>query len=89
MERLLVCADMVKNKGIMPANPAEIPVQRAQLKSIIKSTYAACTKPDPEGGRPFTAEAIIANPVAYGESKCGKTFLHCHDMCWDRDELYR
>lgn len=60
---------MVKNKGIMPANPTDIPVQRAQLKAIIKSTYAACIKPDPEGGKPFTADAIIANPVAYGEAR--------------------
>ncbi|GAQ77601.1 UDP-Glycosyltransferase superfamily protein [Klebsormidium nitens] len=62
----ILAAYMVKNKGIMPANPTDIPVQRAQLKAIIKSTYAACIKPDPEGGKPFTADAIIANPVAYG-----------------------
>ncbi|KAG0570975.1 hypothetical protein KC19_6G201900 [Ceratodon purpureus] len=57
---------MVKNKGFLPSNPSEIPVQREQIKSIVYSLLAACTMPDLDTGIPFEAQAIIANPPAYG-----------------------
>lgn len=59
--------DMVKNKGLIPSAPGQIFVQRKQLKAIIDSLLPACTEPDIKSGEPFTAEAIIANPPAYGE----------------------
>lgn len=59
--------DMVKNKGLIPSAPGQIFVQRKQLKAIIESLLPACTEPDIKSGEPFTAEAIIANPPAYGE----------------------
>lgn len=59
---------MVKNKGFLPSGPSEIPVQRNQMKEIIYSLYPACKEPDPESGIPFDAEAIIANPPAYGHT---------------------
>lgn len=61
-----VLTDMVKNKGFLPSNPSEIPVQREQIKSIVYSLLAACTQPDLDSGIPFEAQAIIANPPAYG-----------------------
>ena len=58
---------MVKNKGFLPSGPSEIPVQRNQMKEIIFSLLAACKEPDMDSGIPFKADAIIANPPAYGK----------------------
>lgn len=60
-------ADMVKNKGFLPSGPSEIPVQRNQMKEIIYSLLSACKEPDMESGIQFKADAIIANPPAYGQ----------------------
>ncbi|XP_057798223.1 sterol 3-beta-glucosyltransferase UGT80A2-like isoform X2 [Salvia miltiorrhiza] len=57
---------MVKNKGFLPSGPSEIPVQRNQMKEIIFSLLPACKEPDRDSGIPFKADAIIANPPAYG-----------------------
>ncbi|KAJ6998177.1 sterol 3-beta-glucosyltransferase UGT80B1-like isoform X3 [Populus alba x Populus x berolinensis] len=57
---------MARNKGFIPSAPGEISTQRKQLKAIIESLLAACTEPDMETGMPFKAQAIIANPPAYG-----------------------
>ncbi|KAL8170202.1 hypothetical protein V2J09_022006 [Rumex salicifolius] len=59
--------DMVKNKGFLPSGPSEIPIQRNQMKDIIYSLLPACSDPD-ESGVPFKADAIIANPPAYGHT---------------------
>lgn len=57
---------MTKNKGFCLSGPAEISVQRKQLKEIIFSVLPACTEPDLDTGTPFRAQAIIANPPALG-----------------------
>ncbi|KAK7270424.1 hypothetical protein RIF29_23546 [Crotalaria pallida] len=57
---------MARNKGLIPSDPAEISIQRQQMKAIIDSLLPACTAPDLETGVPFRAQAIIANPPAYG-----------------------
>lgn len=57
---------MARNKGLIPSSPGEISAQRKQLKAIIESLLPACTEPDFETGEPFRAQAIIANPPAYG-----------------------
>ncbi|CAL1361596.1 unnamed protein product [Linum trigynum] len=59
---------MVKNKGFLPSGPSEIPVQRNQLKDIIWSLLPACKEPDIDSGIPFKADAMIANPPAYGHT---------------------
>ncbi|EPS72443.1 hypothetical protein M569_02313, partial [Genlisea aurea] len=59
---------MVKNKGFLPSGPSEIPIQRSQLKEIIYSLLPACKDPDIDTGIPFKADAIIANPPAYGHT---------------------
>ncbi|XP_061969572.1 sterol 3-beta-glucosyltransferase UGT80B1-like [Populus nigra] len=59
---------MARNKGFIPSAPGEISIQRKQLKAIIESLLAACTEPDMETGVPFKAQAIIANPPAYGHA---------------------
>ncbi|KAK4363659.1 hypothetical protein RND71_018900 [Anisodus tanguticus] len=64
----LASTDMVKNKGFLPSGPSEIPTQRNQLKEIIYSLLPACKEPDMDTGVPFKADAIIANPPAYGHA---------------------
>ncbi|KAM7253410.1 hypothetical protein ACFE04_026028 [Oxalis oulophora] len=59
---------MARNKGLIPSGPREISIQRKQLKAIIESLLPACTEPDMESGAPFKAQAIIANPPAYGHT---------------------
>ncbi|KAH9612750.1 hypothetical protein KSS87_013303, partial [Heliosperma pusillum] len=59
---------MVKNKGFLPSDPSEVHIQRHQLRDIIFSLLPACKDPDPETQIPFNAEAIIANPPAYGHT---------------------
>ncbi|KAK7841607.1 sterol 3-beta-glucosyltransferase ugt80a2 [Quercus suber] len=57
---------MVKNKGFLPSGRSEISIQRNQIKDIIYSLLPACQDPDPATNIPFKADAIIANPPAYG-----------------------
>lgn len=57
---------MARNKGLIPSTPGEISGQRKQIKAIIESLLPACTEPDPINGESFRAQAIIANPPAYG-----------------------
>ncbi|KAE9603352.1 hypothetical protein Lal_00008203 [Lupinus albus] len=59
---------MVKNKGFLPSGPSDIPIQRNQMKEIINSLLPACKEPDIDSGVPFKADAIIANPPAYGHT---------------------
>ncbi|XP_072955913.1 sterol 3-beta-glucosyltransferase UGT80A2 isoform X1 [Typha angustifolia] len=59
---------MVKNKGFLPSAPSEIPIQRKQIKDIIFSLLPACRDPDVDTGISFRADAIIANPPAYGHT---------------------
>ncbi|XP_054783746.1 sterol 3-beta-glucosyltransferase UGT80A2-like [Prosopis cineraria] len=59
---------MVKNKGFLPSGPSEIPIQRNQIKDIINSLLPACKEPDMDSGVSFKADAIIANPPAYGHT---------------------
>lgn len=59
---------MVKNKGFLPSGPSEIPIQRNQMKEIIYSLLPACKEPDLDSGISFKADAIIANPPAYGHT---------------------
>ncbi|KAK4390944.1 Sterol 3-beta-glucosyltransferase UGT80B1 [Sesamum angolense] len=59
---------MARNKGLIPSSPGEISIQRKQIKAIIESLLPACTEPDPITGEPFRAQAIIANPPAYGHA---------------------
>ncbi|KAF3445501.1 hypothetical protein FNV43_RR10677 [Rhamnella rubrinervis] len=59
---------MARNKGLIPSGRREISVQRKELKAIIESLLPACTEPEIETGRPFRAQAIIANPPAYGHA---------------------
>lgn len=58
---------MARNRSFLLAKPAQISIQRRQLKEVIFSLLPACTEPDLETGASFRAQAIIANPPAYGQ----------------------
>ena len=73
---------MVKNKGFLPSGPSEIPIQRNQMKDIIYSLYAACKEPDMDSGIPFKADAIIANPPAYGQLLLLMDHFCCSFVCF-------
>ncbi|XP_020092992.1 sterol 3-beta-glucosyltransferase UGT80B1 isoform X2 [Ananas comosus] len=64
----IMAAYMARNKGFLLSGPAEISLQRKQLKEVIYSLLPACTEPDLDSGAPFRAQAIIANPPAYGHA---------------------
>jgi len=63
---------MARNKGL-PLAPGEFILQRKQFKAIMESILPACTEPDVQTGAPFRAQAIIANPPAYGMSMIVKS----------------
>lgn len=67
---------MVKNAGIIPSFSSivsgDISKHRQILAEILESTWSACTAADDETGRPFTAEAIIANPPSFGHIHCAE-----------------
>ena len=50
----------------------DTPAKVKMVRQILFSTWGACTEPDPEGGQPFTAHAIISNPVTYGHIHCAE-----------------
>mmetsp|Transcript_39814 Transcript_39814/g.88504 ORF Transcript_39814/g.88504 Transcript_39814/m.88504 type:complete len:1166 (+) Transcript_39814:378-3875(+) len=65
---------VVKHRGIMPGlDVKDALAQRAQVKEILYSSWGACVQADPENPhKPFVAEAIVANPPAYGHSHCAE-----------------
>ncbi|KAL6506599.1 hypothetical protein OROHE_022431 [Orobanche hederae] len=80
---------MARNKGLIPSAPGEISTQRKQIKAIIESLLPACTEPDPVTGESFRAQAIIANPPAYGHAHVAEALgvpLHIFfTMPWTQD----
>eukprot|EP00798_Chlamydomonas_sp_ICE-L_P000632 gene632-2068_t len=69
---------VVKHRGIMPGLDIKDALkQREQVKMILYSSWGACTEADPENmHKPFIADAIVANPPAYGHSHCAEK-LNC------------
>lgn len=73
---------MVRSQGcVVPLSAEflrEIPQHLVLLNEIVESCWDACIMPDPlaEGSNqpiaPFCAQAIIANPVAYGHTHCAE-----------------
>ncbi|KAJ8428070.1 hypothetical protein Cgig2_006793 [Carnegiea gigantea] len=63
----VLAAYMARNKGL-PLAPGEFILHRKQFKAIMESILPACTEPDVQTGAPFRAQAIIANPPAYGQA---------------------
>lgn len=74
--------DMVKNKGFLSSGPKEVRTQRKQIKLIVNSLLAPCIEPDLDTGVSFSAQAIIANPPAYGTTSAPSSYLHVQVVPW-------
>lgn len=67
---------MVRNPGLIPSiqtlREGEIQRKRAMMKTILEGCWRSCTTPSPASGRPFVANAIIANPPAFAHIHCAQ-----------------
>ncbi|XP_047983300.1 sterol 3-beta-glucosyltransferase UGT80B1-like isoform X2 [Salvia hispanica] len=62
----VIVEGFVKTQKILLTSWQDIAIQLKQLKAVMESLLQACTQPDPITGDSFRAQAIIANPPAYG-----------------------
>ncbi|KAL7410756.1 hypothetical protein BDY24DRAFT_398395 [Mrakia frigida] len=60
---------MVDNPGLMPGieslTNGDIPKKKKMISEIMNGCYKASFSPDPETGRSFAADALIANPPSF------------------------
>lgn len=64
---------IVRNRGVIPSSAADAMTNMAEVQQLLFSTWGACSAPDPESlDKPFSAQAIIANPVSYGHIHCAE-----------------
>ena len=87
---------MVKNAGVFPSvssvTNGDVRHNREIIDAILLSTWKACIEPDPQTGTLFRADAIIANPPAYGHIHCAEKLqipLHMmFTMPWSPTESF-
>lgn len=69
-------AYMVKNPGLMPSmkslRAGDVQAKRKMVADMLVGCWKSCIEPDPETGRPFVAEAIIANPPSFAHIHCAQ-----------------
>ncbi|TID06557.1 Sterol 3-beta-glucosyltransferase UGT80A2 [Colletotrichum higginsianum] len=69
-------AYMVKNPGLIPSmkslKAGEIRQKREMVEEMLDGFWDACTRPDAATGRPFVADAIIANPPSFAHVHCAQ-----------------
>ena len=69
-------AYMVKNPGLIPKmkslREGEIQKKRVMVAQMLDGCWRSCIEPDPATGRPFVAEAIIANPPSFAHIHCAQ-----------------
>ncbi|KAL2126096.1 hypothetical protein VTI74DRAFT_1700 [Chaetomium olivicolor] len=69
-------AYMVKNPGLIPSmsslRAGEVQKKRQAIAEILDGAWASCIRPDPATKRPFTADAIIANPPSFAHVHCAQ-----------------
>ena len=69
-------AYMVKNPGLMPSmkslRSGEIQEKQKIVAEMLRGCWSSCIDPDPISGRPFVAEAIIANPPSFAHIHCAQ-----------------
>ncbi|KAH9618974.1 hypothetical protein KSS87_016978 [Heliosperma pusillum] len=58
---------MAKTK-VLGLSREELALQRKHFHAIMDAVLPACTEPDIKTGAPFRAQAIIANPPAFGQT---------------------
>ncbi|KFY22704.1 hypothetical protein V493_06383 [Pseudogymnoascus sp. VKM F-4281 (FW-2241)] len=69
-------AYMVKNPGLLPSMDAlrsgEIPKKRAMMREMMEGCWSSCIEADKDSGKPFVADAIIANPPSFAHIHCAE-----------------
>ncbi|OJJ42220.1 hypothetical protein ASPZODRAFT_137412 [Penicilliopsis zonata CBS 506.65] len=69
-------AFMVKNPGLIPqlktVRGGEIARKKAMVADMLEGCWRSCLDPDPVTGRPFVADAIIANPPSFAHVHCAQ-----------------
>ncbi|KXJ87567.1 glycosyltransferase family 28 domain-containing protein [Microdochium bolleyi] len=69
-------AYMVKNPGLMPSMEAmrggDIGRKRKMMAEMLHGCWKSCVEPDAGSGRPFVADAIIANPPSFAHVHCAQ-----------------
>ncbi|KAI1860796.1 uncharacterized protein JN550_011258 [Neoarthrinium moseri] len=69
-------AYMVKNPGLFPSmrslREGDIQRKRKMVAEMLDGCWKSCIDPDPVTGRPFVAEAIIANPPSFAHIHCAQ-----------------
>lgn len=69
-------AYMVKNPGLFPSmktlRGGEIQRKRKMVDEMLHKCWKSCVEPDEITGRPFVADAIIANPPSFAHIHCAQ-----------------
>jgi Glycosyltransferase family 28 N-terminal domain len=69
-------AYMVKNPGLIPSmqslKSGEVNEKRKMVGEMLNGFWSSCVEPDPISGRPFVADAIIANPPSFAHVHCAQ-----------------
>ncbi|KAM5350782.1 hypothetical protein ACJ41O_007287 [Fusarium nematophilum] len=69
-------AYMVKNPGLMPSlsslGDGDLTRKRRMVRDILLGCWRSCIERDGISGRPFVADAIIANPPGFAYVHCGE-----------------
>ncbi|KAL4798028.1 hypothetical protein BDV19DRAFT_377237 [Aspergillus venezuelensis] len=69
-------AYMVKNPGLIPKlqslRAGDIQRKREMVSEMLDGCWRSCIEDDPETGKPFVAEAIIANPPSFAHIHCAQ-----------------
>lgn len=89
-------AYMVKNPGLMPSmqslRAGDVQSKRRMVSEILQGCWMSCIEPDSTTGKPFVAEAIIANPPSFAHVHCAQALgipLHMmFTMPWTRTRAF-
>ncbi|KAH8893855.1 UDP-Glycosyltransferase/glycogen phosphorylase [Thozetella sp. PMI_491] len=69
-------AYMVKNPGLIPSmkslQAGDIERKRWMVREMLEGCWSSCVLPDPMTGKPFIADAIIANPPSFAHIHCAE-----------------
>jgi UDP:flavonoid glycosyltransferase YjiC (YdhE family) len=69
-------AYMVKNPGLLPSMTSllkgDVRKNRAMIAGMLQCFWRSCVDRDPVTGKPFVADAIIANPPSFAHVHCAE-----------------
>jgi UDP:flavonoid glycosyltransferase YjiC (YdhE family) len=69
-------AYMVKNPGLIPSMQSlaagEVQQKRYMVEGMLGKLWDSCLRPDTRTGKPFVADAIIANPPSFAHLHCAE-----------------